>query len=72
VEVSGQVHTPAALFPREDPGNELNRDLLGPQSWSECFGEEKNPLPLSGFEPRTVGKIKISGTKVKIGSLFET
>jgi len=27
----------------------FNRRLGGPQSWSGCFNEEKNLLPLPGF-----------------------
>ena len=44
MKVSGQVRAPAALSPGNDPGIELNRELGGPQSWSGCFGEEKNPF----------------------------
>jgi hypothetical protein len=44
--VSGQRHAPAALEPRvKDPLYSLDRRLGGPQSW-------KNPLLLSGIEPR--------------------
>jgi hypothetical protein len=41
MEVSGQLHT---LVPVE-------QRLGGPQSQYGCFGEEKNLLPLPGFEP---------------------
>jgi len=27
----------------------FNRRLVGPHSWSACFNEEKNLLPLPGF-----------------------
>jgi hypothetical protein len=40
---------------RFTPGKEqLHRRLGGPQNQCGCFGEEKNLLKLSGFEPRTV------------------
>jgi len=44
MEMSGPPHAPAALRP-------LNRRQGGPQGRCGCFGEEKNFLPLSGFEP---------------------
>jgi hypothetical protein len=52
--VSGQRHAPAALHPREkDPRYPLDRRLGGPQSRSGRRGLKKNPLPLSGIEPRS-------------------
>jgi hypothetical protein len=44
MEVSGQLHVPAALSP-------LNRRLGGPQSRSESGGEEKNYQLPPGIEP---------------------
>jgi hypothetical protein len=32
----------------------LNRRLDGPRAGLEVFGENKNPLPLPGYEPKTV------------------
>jgi hypothetical protein len=48
--VSGQRHTPAALYPRgKDPRYPLNRRLGGPQNRSGRRGRKKNPLPLPGI-----------------------
>jgi hypothetical protein len=52
--LSGQRHAPAALYPRERSRRyPLNRRLGGPQSRSGRRGWKKNPLPLSGIEPRS-------------------
>jgi hypothetical protein len=48
MEVSGQRHAPAALYPRRP----FDKRLGGPQSRSGGRGYKKNPLPLSGIEPR--------------------
>jgi hypothetical protein len=47
MEVSGQLHAPAAL----PPGYPLDRRLGGPQSHSGCGGEEKNAQLPPGIEP---------------------
>jgi hypothetical protein len=44
MQVSGQLHAPAAILP-------LYRRLGGPQSRYGCGGEEKNSQPLPGLEP---------------------
>jgi hypothetical protein len=41
MEVSGQLHTPAAL-----PWYPSNKRVGGPQNWYGNFGEEKNILLL--------------------------
>jgi len=38
----------------KEPQYPMNRKLSGPQSWSGCFGEEKNLLTLLVFEPWTI------------------
>jgi hypothetical protein len=48
MEVSGQRHAAAALYRRYP----LVRRLGGSQSWSRHKVYRKNPLPLSGIEPR--------------------
>jgi hypothetical protein len=53
MEVSGQLHVPAALPPGRSPRYPLDRRLGGLQNRSGCCGIEKNPLPLPGIEPRT-------------------
>jgi hypothetical protein len=53
MEVSGQIHAPAAL-PRSDIWYPLDRKLGEPQSRSRRCGEKKNSQLLSGFEPRII------------------
>jgi hypothetical protein len=50
MEVSGQLHPPAALPPGKEPLVPLDRRLGGPQSRSTCDGEEKNSQPPPGIE----------------------
>jgi len=46
MEVSGQLHAPAALPPEKEPLLPLDRRLGGLQSCSGCGGEEiKSQLP---------------------------
>jgi hypothetical protein len=45
MEVSGQLHAPAALPPGKSPWYPLDRRLGGPQSQSGRGGEEKNWNP---------------------------
>jgi hypothetical protein len=55
MEVSGQLHAPAALPPGKDPPRyPLDRGLGGPQNRSGRDGEEKNSQPLPGHEPPIV------------------
>jgi hypothetical protein len=47
MEVTGQLHAPAALPQGKSPGHPLDRRLGGPQSRSgHSGGEEKNSRPL--------------------------
>jgi hypothetical protein len=50
MEVSGQIHAPAALPPGKDPRYPLYKRLDGPQSQSRRGGDEENPHPLPGIE----------------------
>jgi hypothetical protein len=50
MEVSGQLHAPAALPPGKQTLVHIGRRLGGPQSRSGCGGEEKNSQPVPGFE----------------------
>jgi hypothetical protein len=50
MEVSGQLHAPAALPQEKSPCYPLDRRMGGPQSRSGSGGEEKNSQPLSGIE----------------------
>jgi hypothetical protein len=45
MEVSGQLHAPAALLPGKEPLVSFDRRLGWPQSHSGGGGEEKNPQP---------------------------
>jgi hypothetical protein len=51
MEVSGQLHAPAALPPGKSPWYPLDRRLSGPQSHSGRSDEEKNSQPPLGIEP---------------------
>jgi hypothetical protein len=52
MEVSGQLHAPAALPPGERaPGTVLDRGLGGPQSRSGRRGEEKKTSPYRQSNP---------------------
>jgi hypothetical protein len=53
MEVSGQLHDPAALaLGEESPWNPFYERLGGPQSQPECCGGEKSLFPLPGIEPQ--------------------
>jgi hypothetical protein len=51
MEVSGQLHAPAALPQQKRSWKPLDRRVGGPQSRSRRGGEEKNSQHLSGLEP---------------------
>jgi hypothetical protein len=51
MDMSCQLHAPAALPQGKRPWYPLDRRLGGPQSRSGRGGEEKNSRPLSGIEP---------------------
>jgi len=51
MEVSGQLHSPAALPPGKRPWYPLDRRLGSLQSRSGHGSEEKNSQPLLGLEP---------------------
>jgi hypothetical protein len=53
MEVSGQLHVPAALLLEKDPRYPLDRRLGGPQSWSGHGGEEKTSQSCRESNPRT-------------------
>jgi hypothetical protein len=53
MEVSGQLHVPAALTPGKESCYPLARRLGGPQSRSGRGGEEKNSKPPQESNPRT-------------------
>jgi hypothetical protein len=63
MEVSGQLHSPAALPPREKgPCYPLNRRLGGSQSRSGRGTEEKNSQPVTGLEPPIIQPVVQSYT----------
>jgi len=51
MEVSGQLHAPAAYLQGKSPWFPLDRRLGGPQSRFGHLGEEINSHQLSGIEP---------------------
>jgi hypothetical protein len=51
MEVSGQLHAPAAVPQWKGPWYPLGGRLGGPQSRSGRGGEEKNSYPPPGIEP---------------------
>jgi hypothetical protein len=51
MEVSGQIHAPAALPQGKNLRYPLDRRLGGPQIRSGHGGEEKNSQPPPGIEP---------------------
>jgi hypothetical protein len=51
MEVSGQLHAPAALPPRKNPRYPLDGRLDGPENRSGRGSEEKNSQPPPGIEP---------------------
>jgi hypothetical protein len=51
MEVSDQLHNPAALPPEKEPSYPVDRRLGGPLSRSGRSGEEKNSQLPPGIEP---------------------
>jgi hypothetical protein len=51
MEMSDQLHAPAALLQGKSPRYPLDRRLTGPQSHYGRGGEEKNSQLLPGLEP---------------------
>jgi hypothetical protein len=51
MDMSGQLHAPAALPPEKDPRYPLDRRVGGPQSRSGRGGEKKNSEPPPGIKP---------------------
>jgi hypothetical protein len=51
MEVSGQLHVPAALSPRKEPRYPLSRRLAGPQNQSGQGVEEENSQPRRESNP---------------------
>jgi hypothetical protein len=54
MEVTGQLHALAILLLGKGLQYPLYRRLGEPQSWSRCFGDEKNLLPLPVIEPQPI------------------
>jgi hypothetical protein len=65
MEVSGQIHAPAALPPGKQLRYPLDRRLGGPQSQSGPYGEEKNRLLLQGIEPWLIGRPALTDVEDK-------
>jgi len=54
MEVSGQIHTPAALPPGKEPRYQLARRLAGPETVWTWWRREKNLCP---FGETNAGKV---------------
>jgi len=54
MEVSGQLHAPAASPPRKIPWYPLDRGQRGPQTRFGCGDEQKNCQALPVLEPRII------------------
>jgi hypothetical protein len=55
LEMDGQLHALATLLLGNNPRSLLDSGLCGPQSLSGRYGEEKNPLSLTGIQLRFLG-----------------
>jgi len=51
-EMRGHLQAPATLHKGQELTYPSKRRLDGPQSWSICFGEDTNLLPLSKIKPQ--------------------
>jgi len=56
MEVSGQLHAPAALHPENNSRYSLNRRMVGLQSRSGYGDEERNPCPYLESNPGRPGR----------------
>jgi len=59
MEVSDQLHVPGRFILGRGPQCPWVRMLGGPQSLYGNFGEEKNILPLTGFESPIVQPVSL-------------
>jgi len=57
--------TPRSLYPRERTLVPTDEKVVGPQSWSGRFGEEKCLLPLSGIPMRIVQPVVFRSINVR-------
>jgi hypothetical protein len=75
MEVSGQLHAPAALPPRQEPsGTHLTGGWVGPKSRSGCCGEEKNLAPAGNRTPAVqpvVGRCADYAIPARVNSFIE-
>jgi hypothetical protein len=62
MEVSGQLHAPAASHQVKSPWYTLDMRLGWPQSQSGRSGEEKNSQPPPGLEPQIIQPVDQSYT----------
>ena len=72
MEVSDQLHNPAALLLGKNMGTHFIGCWLGPRAGLGSFEEEKNVSTLQGFEHRTVQPVasQYTGHDTKIISIF--
>jgi hypothetical protein len=60
MEVSGQLHAPAALRPGKVSGSHCIGGWMGPRAGLDVTEKKINLLPLTGIEPRPLGCLACS------------
>jgi hypothetical protein len=65
MDVSGQLHTSAALPPEKEPPG-MDKRLGGPHSRSGRGGEEKKSQPQPGIEPLSSSQKNMCNGKGKV------
>jgi len=63
--VSGQQHSPAALYPRERPDTHFTGGWVGPRAGLDMCGKSRPP---TGFDPRTAQPVASRYTDGATGS----
>ena len=59
MEINAQLQAPRRFTPGNVPRYPFYTRLDAPRSRAQRFGEKKNLLPLSGFEPREVKSVVV-------------
>jgi hypothetical protein len=59
IEMSGQIHAPASLIPRKQPGSHF-RMLGESHSWSGCFAKEKLSYPCQDSNLESSGPLLLA------------
>jgi hypothetical protein len=70
MEVSDELHVPAALPPGKEPPVPLNRRLGKPQNRSGRCGVKKNLLPLLESNPEPSNQYPLNISKINLNIIF--